>query len=455
MDTNDQLKLTIQRLGIHGEGIANLDGYTLFIEGALPGEVVLANLTEQKKTYGRGEIVDVISPSPDRSIPPCPLFGECGGCQLMHLSYSQQLVMKRQRVVDALERIGKLTGIEVEECLPSPQQLEYRNKIQLPVLPGRTGPRLGLYAKKSHDLVDVKQCLIHCSLGEDVYQQIRECVTKSSVIPYDPVTGKGELRHILIKTAVHTGQVLVIFVTTAKASAELMEVAKIVMSRCPSVKGVIQNINRASGNVILGSNFLPLLGEDFVIDRLCGIEFKVSPASFFQVNPQQAENLYKTAIDFALLDGTQTVLDAYCGVGTLSLILSKKAKRVIGVECVPEAIKDAIWNAKHNNIFNAEFHCAPAETFIQNIKESVDVILLNPPRKGCESSFLQGIQKLKPKVVVYVSCDPATLARDLSLLEGMGYRTQRVQPMDMFPQTAHVETVVQLIKTTIASTRGS
>lgn len=444
MEINQEIKLTVQRLGIQGEGISSLEGYTFFVDGALPGETVSALITERKKNYGKAKLLQVLSPSSHRVSPPCPLFGECGGCQFMHLAYSQQLLAKKQRLVDALERIGKLDDLHVEDCLPSPQVLAYRNKIQLPVLPGEKGIRLGLYATRSHRLIDVEHCLIHCSLGESVYSFLRQDIQEVSVIPYNPETGEGELRHVLIKTAVRTNEVLVVFVTNGPASPELIQFSHHLIKKCPEVKGVVQNIHKGKENVILGKQFILLAGQDFVTDSLCGLSFKISPASFFQVNPQQAERLYQLAIDSAHFQGTETVLDAYCGVGTLSLILSKKVKKVLGVECVPEAIRDARWNALNNQIQNTEFYCEASEIFIQTLKEKVDVILLNPPRKGCDPSFLKGIKKTKCQKIVYISCDPATLARDLAILKQMGYRIERVQPVDMFPQTAHVETVVHL-----------
>lgn len=444
MQTNQEIKLTVQRLGIHAEGISSLEGYTFFVEGALPGETVSALITEKKKSYGKAKLLKVLSPSPYRSPPPCSLFGECGGCQFMHLEYSQQLLAKKQRLIDALERIGKLKDFQVEDCLPSPQTLGYRNKIQLPVLPGKNSVRLGLYATHSHRLVDVEHCLIHCALGEFVYSFLRQHIQHASVVPYNPETGKGELRHVLIKTAVRTEEVLVVFVTNGEASPELIQFAHHLIEKCPAVKGVVQNIHKGKENVILGTQFHLLAGQNFVTDTLCGLTFKISPASFFQVNPQQAEHLYALAIESAHLQGDETVLDAYCGVGTLSLILSKKVKRVLGVECVPEAIRDARWNALKNGVENTEFYCDASETFIQKLKEKIDVIVLNPPRKGCDPSFLHGIKKTNCQKIVYISCDPATLARDLAILKEIGYEIQRIQPVDMFPQTAHVETVVHL-----------
>jgi len=417
------MQIAIHGLGSSGEGVGVLDGYVVFVDGALPGEVVNVRMLERGVRHGRAELVSIEKASPDRVQPPCKLFGRCGGCQLMHLKYEAQAAMKRQRVVDALERIGKLDGSGVCPCVPSPLHLHYRNKIQMPVRDGK----LGLYAKNSHDLVEVDTCAIHCSLGEQVLNHVR------AILP-------SNLRHVLIKSAVHTNQALVVFVSREKPTVALRDVAQQLMAQNPSIRGVVHNLHSGPENVILGREYTVLAGNGFVHEELCGLKFKVSPASFFQVNPAQAEQLYAKALEFAGLNGDETVLDAYCGVGTLSLLFAQKAGRVVGVECVKEAIDDARENARCNGIGNVEFVCAEAELFVRKCPKA-DVVLLNPPRKGCEETMLQGIGRLKPKRVVYISCDPATLARDLGRLVGLGYRLEAVQPFDMFPQTAHVETV--------------
>lgn len=348
----------------------------------------------------------------------------------MHLDYSQQLETKRQRVVDALERIGKIFDVPVPACVPSPNPLSYRNKIQLPV---DQEHRMGLYAFNSHDIVEIEKCYIHCSLGEQVFAKLKKILKDEP----DP-----SLRFVLIKTGVNTNQVLVILVTEGEGSPNLSRVAEKIMESSPEIKGVVQNINTSSGNVVLGKTFKTLAGHCSIVDKICGLHFKVSPASFFQVNPAQAENLYKQALEFCQLKGDETVLDAYCGVGTLSLILAPHAKQVIGVECVPDATLDAEDNAKRNQIKNTAFHCAQAENFVGTLS-AIDVAVLNPPRKGCEPAFLEKLLQLKPKRIVYVSCDPATLARDLAILQ-KEYTVNIVQPFDMFPQTVHVESIAQL-----------
>lgn len=435
--------LTIRNIGNNGEGIGTYEGYTVFVDGALPGEVVEARLYQCQKRFGRARLISIIQASPDRVQPPCPLFGTCGGCQVMHLAYAKQLEMKQQRVSDALVRIGKIEGIEVPACMPSALNLAYRNKIQLPVRQGKEGLEIGLYARSSHDLIEVDHCEIHCAAGEEVYRKAKEIIKQSGISAYDPISGNGVLRHVLIKSAVHTEEVLIILVTNGEDSSEVSKIAERIMQQCENVKGVVQNINTRNDNVILGEDYRLLSGQPYIQEKLCGLVFKVSPASFFQVNPQQAECLYAKALEFADLQGNETVLDAYCGVGTLSLMFARHAKQVIGVECVAEAIKDAKENAGLNSIDNATFVKANAEDYIKTLK-SIDVILLNPPRQGCDPVFLERIGFLKPEKVIYISCDPATLARDLGILYQMNYRIEALQPFDMFPQTAHVECVVKL-----------
>jgi len=429
---DQKITIQIKRLGIHGEGVGTHEGFTVFVDGALPGETVTVSIDEVRKNFARAKLLSCEKTSPHRAAPPCPVFGRCGGCQLMHLAYPEQLETKRQRVVDALERIGKIFDIPVSSCVSSPSPLAYRNKIQLPVIMD-PDLRMGLYAFNSHDIVEIEKCYIHCSLGEQVFAKVK-AILKAEPDP--------SLRFVLIKTGVNTNQVLVILVTEGEGALTLPRAAEKIMESSPEIKGVVQNINSSSGNVVLGKTFRTLAGHSSIVDKICGLHFKVSPASFFQVNPAQAENLYQKALEFCGLKGDETVLDAYCGVGTLSLILARHAKQVIGVECVSDAIADAQDNAKRNQIKNVIFHCDQAENFIGTLT-AIDVAVLNPPRKGCDPSFLEKLLLLKPKHIVYISCDPATLARDLAILQ-KSYTVDTVQPFDMFPQTVHVESIAKL-----------
>lgn len=441
--SSSPITLAIHGMGTHGEGVGYHEGYTLFVEGALPGETITTEIFETHKRYGRGKLLDIPTPSPHRVPPPCPLFGTCGGCQTMHLAYAEQLLMKQQKVRDALQRIGKIDAIDVKPCIPSPSTLKYRNKIQIPIKQEGNRLKLGLYARSSHDLVEMTHCHIHSDIGEKIYQDILPLIQNSSLTAYNPSTGKGELRHLLIKSSLYTKEALLIFVGATPPSSSLIQLAKQIKTQCPSLKGIVHNFNASPGNVILGTEYSLLEGENHIEEKICDLLFKVSPASFFQVNPLQAEALYQTVLKCAALKGKEKVLDAFCGVGTLSLILARQAKEVVGIECVPEAIQDAKVNAQYNGIHNVTFECADVTEWMTQ-DDQVDVVILNPPRKGCDPLFLERLKAMRPLRIVYVSCDPATLARDLTTLVSAGYRIELVQPFDMFPQTAHVETCVNL-----------
>ncbi len=440
---NDICEIAITSLGASGEGVGTIEGFTVFIEGALPGETVKAKLTVLKKNYGKGELLEILKKSEDRVIPVCPLFDRCGGCQIMHLSYEGQLKVKKQKVYDALTRIGKLTDITVEDCVPSPQKLHYRNKMQLPVTSTEGALTIGLFEKMSHTVVPVDECHIHCEEGEKVYKNICTLLQKSDILPYDRISGKGELRHLIMKTAVNSGKTLVIFVSAGEKTEKFKSLAAELIKISPNIEGIVLNIHREQTNFVTGHKWMTLFGEGRLSETICGLHFHISPASFFQVNTLQAENLYKAVTECADIDAETSVLDAYCGVGTFSLIAAAKAKKVVGIECVPEAIADAKENAKNNGITNCTFVCGTTEELIK-AHSSCDVVILNPPRKGCEKIVLETLLKTEPKRIVYVSCDPATLARDLALLTPK-YTIEAIRPFDMFPQTMHVETVVKLV----------
>ncbi|MFA6916715.1 MAG: 23S rRNA (uracil(1939)-C(5))-methyltransferase RlmD [Parachlamydiales bacterium] len=440
---NQNINTTIQSLGFNGEGIGHWHGHRLLIDGALPDEVVRGRVFDCSSRFSRMRLEQIENPSPFRVEPPCRYFGRCGGCQLMHMNLDRQLQFKRERVVNALARFGSFEEIEVAPCAPSPHSLHYRNKILLPVRQGEDGLVLGLYARNSHELVPIRECLVHCPLGEEVFSQVSALVRESLLSAYDHATGEGLLRFLQIRTAETTQQVLVTFVVSRDEKRELVPLAEAIMQRCPAVKGVVMNINSEAGNTALGNIFVTLCGagsiEEYVLERV----FKVSPASFFQVNLHQAEKIYQKAIELAECTAEDILLDAYCGVGTLALCASAKVKKVIGVEQVPEAIEDAKDNCRRNEIGNAEFVCAASEEYITSCGK-VDVVIVNPPRKGCAESFLIKLAELRPRSIVYVSCDPATLGRDARILVDRGYTLGTVYPYDMFPQTSHVESVVKL-----------
>lgn len=413
-------KLKISNLTTTGEGVASLDGYKIFVDGALPDELVEVVIDQKKKNYATAKLLNVIEPSEHRVKPSCPLFGSCGGCQIMHLDYEEQLKVKRQRVVDALERIGHIKT-EVRLCVPSPKKVHYRNKIQLPVTP--TG--LGLYKKQSHEIISMETCLIHSEEGEEIVKRIR------------PFLNDKILRHVCIKSG--SSEALVTLVTNGRAP-DLKEVAAKILETSPLIKGVLENINTRDDNVILSQNFRLLAGRSYIFEELLRKKFRISASSFFQVNSLQAENLIKHALD---IDETDHVLDAYCGVGTFSLFAAEKCASLTGIEIVSQAIADAKENARLNHITNATFLVGSAEKLVQNLGPFT-VAILNPPRKGCDRALLESVVKKGVRKIIYISCDPSTMARDLSLLLASQYKIASIQPFDMFPQTMHVETIAIL-----------
>ncbi|MCB1118525.1 MAG: 23S rRNA (uracil(1939)-C(5))-methyltransferase RlmD [Chlamydiia bacterium] len=418
--------ITITSLGASGEGVGSLDGLKVFVDGALPGEVVKIELTTQKKTYAKAKLLEVIEPSPHRVTPPCPHYEPCGGCQLMHLSYPEQLNMKRQRVVDALQRIGHL-NVEVLRCLPSPDDFHYRNKVQCPY----QQHTLGFFSRGTHTVTPIESCLIHCEQGEEIYQLVKNALAHT---PLDT------LRFVLIRSALATQESLLIFVLNKPDPRLKQLITKI---QHPNLVGIVQNINPKKDNTVLGKGFKTLSGRDFLTETIGDLTFHISPESFFQVNPRQAENLYTQAIASANLSPSDTVLDAYCGVGTLSLLLAKHCKHVTGIECVSQATEKAKQNAFLNTISNCTFLTGQVETTLPKLPP-FDTIFLNPPRKGCDPAVLTTLAKKPPKTLIYISCNPATLARDLALLKEHGLSSLHIQPIDMFPQTAHVECIAKI-----------
>jgi 23S rRNA (uracil1939-C5)-methyltransferase len=438
------ITITITSLGSSGEGVGSHEGFKIFVEGALIDEEVEVCLTTVKKNYAKARLLSTKKVSPHRVKPICSHAEECGGCQIMHLSYEQQLVTKRQRVLDAFQRIGNITDVEIPACISSPTPYNYRNKIQLPFTLDDAGLlSVGLYRRNTHDIIPVDNCHLHCPNGEAVLKAILPILQSSPYLPYDPETKKGLLRHLLIKSGVSSGESLVLFVTSRRAPRAFKDLAEAIMKACPSVQGVVENINTRHDNVIIGSTFHTLAGTPHLHEVVLGTTFKISPSSFFQVNTLQAEKLYSYAIKQAGLSDDDTVIDAYCGVGALSLLAAPHAKDVIGIECVSDAIKNAEENAALNNVTNASFLCGTTEKILPTLKNT-DVIFLNPPRKGCDTTVLSALKKYRPRTIVYISCNPATLARDVALLQSHGFSLGEVQSFDMFPQTMHVETVATL-----------
>ncbi|WP_240941258.1 23S rRNA (uracil(1939)-C(5))-methyltransferase RlmD [Paenibacillus sp. HB172176] len=460
---NDVVTMDIVGLTHEGEGVGRSDGFTLFVHGALPGEKVRAKVMKLKKQYGYARMEELLAPSGDRVEPPCEIYKECGGCQLQHLDYEAQLAWKRQHVVDNLTRIGKLNNITVHPTIGMDEPWKYRNKASVPVghasvrsggadrveEGGADGLIAGFYARGSHRIIDMDDCLIQHEHNDEVIRVVKGIARELRVTPYDEESGTGVLRHIMARTGVVTGEIMVVLVTNGKRLPRQPEWIEHIRKALPAVKSIVQNVNERSTNVIFGDETKVLWGSEVIYDELDGIRFAISARSFYQVNPAQTVALYRKAVEYAALSGTEKVIDAYCGIGTISLFLARQAGEVYGVEIVPEAIEDAKRNAQLNGIENASFEAGPAEVVIPRWRDEgieADVIVVDPPRKGCDPALLDTILDISPERVVYVSCNPSTLARDLRVLEDGGYRTVEVQPVDMFPHTVHVECVVGICR---------
>lgn len=445
---NQMIELHITSQGHEGEGVGKYEGYTLFVPGALSGERVRVRVTKLNKNYGFGQLHEVLQPSPYRAQPPCPIYHQCGGCQLQHMTYAGQLQHKHQIVVDALERIGKLEGVPVHPTLGMDEPWKYRNKSQVPV--GWVEGRIvaGFYAPKTHEIIDMQGCLIQHPYSDEIVNTTKRILHELGIRPYDEKGHRGLVRHIVARVGYHTQETMVVLVTKEREIPHKHKLIEQLRERIPHLASIVQNINPSITNVIFGQDTVTLWGKDTIEDRIGDIRFLISARSFFQVNPVQTKVLYDKALEYARLNGDETVIDAYCGIGTISLFLSQQAKRVIGVEVVADAIEDAKINAELNGIKNVEFLVGQAEQVIPELFEArglrPDVVVVDPPRKGLEEALLQTIVDMQPERVVYVSCNPSTLARDLRYLEDRGYKTQEVQPVDMFPHTFHVECAVLL-----------
>lgn len=444
-----EISVTVHGLGSSGEGVARFEGLTIFVPGGAPGDRLLARVEEVKKNYARAALVAVEEPSPDRVAPPCPVVAECGGCQLQHIAYGAQLRLKRQQVVDALERLGKLSGVTVHPTLGMDDPWRYRNKAQFPM--GYRSGRViaGFFAPGTHRIVDIERCDIQHPLGNRIMAEVKALAGRHGVRIYDERTHSGVLRHVLARVGRGTGEAMAVLVTNGPDFPHGEEIARALMDRIPELVSVVQNINPARTNVVLGRESRVLAGRAYITDYIGDLEFNISPVSFFQVNPAQTEVLYGKALEYAGLTGGETVLDLYCGIGTISLFLARQAREVIGIEWVEEAVDDARENALLNGVQNVRFIAGDAAVEMPRLAEEgvrADVIVLDPPRKGCDEPVLEAIAAVAPRRVVYVSCNPASLARDLGRLAGMGYRTVEVQPVDMFPHTAHVECVARIEK---------
>ncbi len=447
---NEYYNVVFEDLTHEGAGVAKVDGFPIFVPNALPDEKAQIKVTRVKKGFAFGRLINLEEESRFRTDAPCPIYKQCGGCQLQHINYEGQLLYKQKQVKDVLERIGKLdlSRITVHPTLGMEDPWNYRNKAQVPVGEREGGLIAGFYQQRSHEIIDMNECLIQQSENDRVVQAIKEICGKYGIKAYNEERHKGWLRHIMVRYGAVTGEMMVVFITRTNDFPHKAKIIEEITAAFQHVKSIVQNINPKKTNVIFGDETHVIWGEEYIYDTIGGIKFAISARSFYQVNPEQTKVLYDKALEYAELNGEETVIDAYCGIGTISLFLAKQAKKVYGVEIVPEAIEDAKRNAELNGIENAEFEVGEAETVIPKwYKEGItaDTLVVDPPRKGCDEALLRTILEMKPKRVVYVSCNPGTLARDLRVLEDGGYETLEVQPVDMFPHTSHVECVAKLV----------
>lgn len=491
---NDEVVIDIIGMNHDGEGVGRAEGYTLFVQGALPGEKVRVKVLKTKKQYGYAKLMELVEASEARTTAPCPIYDQCGGCQLQHMDYAGQLAWKRQLVVDNLERIGKLRvlkdgaeaeganqagelgvtedavhgdialkdnsgsasdvvahseGIVVRPTLGMSEPWRYRNKSQVPIGVTEGGLVGGFYARGSHRIIDMETCLIQHEQNDVVVSRVKAIGQKLGVTAYNEETGQGLLRHVVVKIGFATGEMMIVLVTNGERIPRLSEWVAAIREELPAVVSICQNVNTQKTNVIFGDVTRVLWGREVIYDYIGDVKFAISARSFFQVNPAQTEVLYGKTVEYAGLTGNETVIDAYCGIGTISLFLAQHAKKVYGVEIVKEAIEDARANAELNGMKHVEFEVGASEDVIPRWKEQgveADVIVVDPPRKGCDPRLLETILEMKPERVVYVSCNPSTLARDLRVLEDGGYHTVEVTPVDMFPHTVHVESVAVLVR---------
>lgn len=443
LERNADIELTINGLGSDGQGIGRHEGFAVLVPGALPDERVKAHVIKPGKSYAIAKLVEIIEKSPARMEPVCPVFGRCGGCQLMHLDYGEQLSHKRLEVENALRRIGGFKDIEVKPVIGMETPLRYRNKASFPFADIAGEARFGFYAPRSHRLVPLADCPIQQEGLPACARAVAKWANAHHIPAYDEVTGKGTLRHVVARGN-KAGEIMAAIVTNG-ALPHKEELIATLREEVPGLASIIHNRNDKNTNVIFDAQFTPLWGRDTLEETICGYKFDVSAASFLQVNPAQTEKLYREVEALLPEDGNASIADVYCGTGTITLLAAKKAKKTVGIECVAEAVADARRNAKKNGVANAEFVCGDAAVELKKLAESgfsPDTIILDPPRKGCNPAVLDAIAESSASRVVYVSCDPATLARDCKLLCERGFALLSVRPVDMFPQTGHVECVV-------------
>lgn len=450
LSKNKEYIVDIVDIGQGGVGIGKYEGFTVFVDGGLIQDKIKVKITKAKKNYAVGDIVEIITKSPFRVKRQCSEnLRKCGGCQIQELDYQKQLDIKTNEVKQVISRIGKLENIVIHDTLGMDYPYRYRNKAQFPIQKKDNMPIIGFYKKKSHDLISTDECIIQHEVNDEIIKIIKIYIKTYNVSIYDEKTHKGLLRHLVTKVGFSTGEVMVILVANGEKLPHLDELSSVLKENIPGFKTLIVNVNKQKTNVILGKENIVEYGEGRIKDFIGKLEFEISPLSFFQVNPLQTEVLYNKALEYANLGENDTVFDVYCGIGTISLFLAQKAKKVYGIEIIEDAIKDAKKNAKINNMYNVEFYVGKAEEVVPKMYKQgkkANVVVVDPPRKGCDKKVLETIISMQPDRVVYVSCNPSTLARDLAYLYERGYKCQEIQPVDMFPHSVHVENVALIIK---------
>ncbi|HOJ09343.1 MAG TPA: 23S rRNA (uracil(1939)-C(5))-methyltransferase RlmD [Clostridiales bacterium] len=445
VEKNKNYVVEITDMNHEGQGVGHIGSLAVFVDGGVIGENIELKVIKVAKNYAVGKLLKILRVSPGRTEPFCSIFKSCGGCSLQHINYNDQLQYKTNLVKETLKRIGKIDEAIVHDTIGMDHPFNYRNKAQFPVGLCDGKPAIGFYAKRSHEIVGSCDCGIQDPVSDKIREIFRRFIIDNEISIYDETTHLGLVRHLMVRKGFRTGEVMVVVVINGKDLPYRRKLVDDLISRVPNIKSIVLNINTQNTNVILGERNMKIYGDDTIVDYIGDFKFHISPLSFFQVNPIQTEVLYNKAMEYAQLTGRETVFDLFCGTGTIALFMAQKAGKVYGVEIVEDAILDARKNAKLNRVGNAKFIAGDVEKVIPELYGQgvrADVVVVDPPRKGCETSLLDTIADMGPERIVYVSCNPATLARDLMYLEGKGYSTAEVQPVDMFPWTVHVETVV-------------
>lgn len=445
---NEYIELTFSDLTHEGDGVGKINGFPIFVPYGLPGERAKVKIVKVKKNLAYGRLIELYEKSDDRVEPPCEVFYQCGGCQIQHMTYERQLEMKRKQVQDVMNKIAHMPDVPVHPTIGMDEPWSYRNKAQMPVAMKDGRVLTGFYQKRSHNIIQMDTCPVQNKANDRILREMRGIIEDLQIEPYDEIKHKGVIRHIVVRSGYHTGEIMVVVVTNTKELPKKGELIDRIRELDSNIVGIVHNINPKRTNVIMGQESKLIWGKDVIIDKIGDLEFEISAHSFFQVNPEQTEKLYEQTLKYAQLTGKETVIDAYCGIGSISLFLAQHAKKVYGVEVVPQAIDNAKENAKRNGLTNVEFYVGEAEKVMpwwraQGLRP--DVIVVDPPRKGCDEALLRAMIEMEPERIVYVSCNPSTLARDLRILAEGGYETKEIQPIDMFPQSSHVECISQIV----------